>query len=203
MAALEQLLKHVSREGNEIFITGANLHIVNGLGNTVTLNGLGNLIVGYNELRSSFPDCQSAPTGPFCTDSRTGSHNVAVGHRQNFSSIGGLVVGDLNEISGDFASVSGGQGNTASGTAASISGGQENTASGAVASISGGFQNTASGAVASVSGGQLNIASGFASSVSGGIFNTASSTRASVSGGRDRTAPGEDDWVAGSLLEDE
>ena len=34
VAALEKLLKHFSREGNEIFITGANLHIVNGLGST-------------------------------------------------------------------------------------------------------------------------------------------------------------------------
>ena len=34
VAALETLLKHFSREGNEIFITGANLHLVNGLGST-------------------------------------------------------------------------------------------------------------------------------------------------------------------------
>jgi hypothetical protein len=32
VAALEDLLKHFSREKNEIFLTGANLHIVNGLG---------------------------------------------------------------------------------------------------------------------------------------------------------------------------
>jgi hypothetical protein len=62
VAALEQLLKHFSREGKEIFITRANLHIVNGLGQTDCgeeqgepipncPNGLGNLIVGYNELR--------------------------------------------------------------------------------------------------------------------------------------------------------
>jgi hypothetical protein len=31
VVALEELLKHFSREGKEIFITGANLHIVNGL----------------------------------------------------------------------------------------------------------------------------------------------------------------------------
>jgi hypothetical protein len=31
VAALEELLKHFSREGKEIFITGANLHIVKGL----------------------------------------------------------------------------------------------------------------------------------------------------------------------------
>jgi hypothetical protein len=61
VAALEELLKHVSREGKEIFITGANLHIVNGLERTDCgseeepipdcPNGLGNLIVGYNEPR--------------------------------------------------------------------------------------------------------------------------------------------------------
>ena len=34
MAAWESLLKHFSRETNEVFITGANLHIVNGLSST-------------------------------------------------------------------------------------------------------------------------------------------------------------------------
>ena len=106
VAALEQLLKHFSREEKEIFITGANLHIVNGLGSTDCFrqrgnpipdfpNGLGNLIVGYNELR---------PRGE---NIRTGSHNVVVGQGHNFSRFGGLVVSGLNTISGDFAVVSG------------------------------------------------------------------------------------------------
>jgi hypothetical protein len=84
VAALEQLLKHVSREGKEIFITGANLHIVNGLGSTDRFddegneipdcpNGLGNLIVGYNELRQENPDCPRVFVT--CTDTRIGSHN--------------------------------------------------------------------------------------------------------------------------------
>ena len=109
VAALETLLKHFSREDNEVFIKGANLHIVNGLGSTDCTdeqfvpipdcpNGLGNLIVGYNEPRE--PE--------FGENIRTGSHNVVVGQRHNFSRFGGLVVGDVNEISGDFASVSGG-----------------------------------------------------------------------------------------------
>jgi hypothetical protein len=124
--ALEQLLKHFSREKNEIFITGANLHLVNGLGQTVCgteeesipdyPNGLGNLIVGYNESRG------------FEEDIRTGSHNVVVGEQHNFSRFGGLIVGNFNTISGDFASVSGGgELNTASGFAASVSGGQNIT----------------------------------------------------------------------------
>jgi hypothetical protein len=107
VAALEKLLKHFSREGKEIFITGANLRIVNGLGRTDCgteeepipdcPNGLGNLIVGYNEPRD--PE--------FDENIRTGSHNVVVGSRHNFSRFGGLVVGDFHTISGDFKLVPG------------------------------------------------------------------------------------------------
>jgi hypothetical protein len=143
VAALEQLLKHFSRKGNDVTLTGANLHIVNGLGSTDCTdaqdqpipdcpNGLGNLIVGYNELRGE-------------GDVRTGSHNVVVGERHSFSRFGGLVVGDRNTISGDFAVVSGGDSNTASGGYAVVSGGGGNTASGFLAAVSGGQNRTAKG----------------------------------------------------------
>jgi hypothetical protein len=190
VAALEQLLKHFSREGNEITITGANLHIVNGLGQTACgteeepipdcPNRLGNLIVGYNE-----------PRQPGEGETiRTGSHNVVVGIAHNFSRFGGLVVGNFNTISGDFASISGGEFNTASGDFASVSGGVFNTASGLLAAVSGGNNNTASGNIASVSGGLNNMASGSNSSVSGGELNIASGFTTAVSGGRANTATG-------------
>jgi hypothetical protein len=202
VAALEQLLQPFTRVGNEVVITGANLHLVNGLGSTNCTseqdepipdcpNGAGNLIVGYNERRE------------FGENLRTGSHNVVVGQFHNFSRVGGLVVGDFNEISGDFAVVSGGQRNTASGDRSAVSGGLSNTASGGVAVVSGGFINTASGFATAVSGGSFNIASGAVSSASGGQGNEASNDFASVSGGRHRTAPGEFDWVAGPLFADE
>jgi hypothetical protein len=115
VTALESLLKHFSRAGNEVTIKGANLHLVNGLGTTETTNSLGNLIVGYNE-----------PVGEGEGEYiRTGSHNVVVGEAHIFSSFGGLVVGLLNEISGAFAVVSGGRDNTASGEGAAVSGGFE------------------------------------------------------------------------------
>jgi trimeric autotransporter adhesin len=234
VAALEKLLKHFSREGKEITITGANLHIVNGLGSTLCPldpetdepipgcpNGVGNLIVGYNELRNPVEGGEDP-------NARTGSHNIVVGEANNFSRVGGLVVGAFNEISGDFAVVSGGIGNTASGPFSSVSGGGVNTASGHASAVSGGIGNTASGEFSSVSGGghdpglgdpvQGNMASGRAAVVSGGDNNTASGDLAvvsggsnntasgnfsSVSGGRNRTAEGEFDWVAGTLFEDE
>jgi hypothetical protein len=82
-------------------------------------NGLGNLIVGYNELRP--PDLENI---------RAGSHNVVVGRQNDFSRFGGVVVGDFNEISAAFATVSGGRFNTAGGEFATVSGGRERTAAG-------------------------------------------------------------------------
>jgi hypothetical protein len=210
MATLEKKLVAMDFDdaANEVVISGANLRIVNDLGSTETINGLGNLIVGYNELRSD----------PNSADVRTGSHNVVVGENHNFSSFGGLVVGLHNEISGEFASVSGGDGNTASGIHSSVSGGllnrassdvswvtggDNNTASDFGASVCGGLSNMASGTESSVSGGFSNIASGTHSSVSGGQNNTASGNDSSVSGGRNRTAEGDFDWVAGPLFADE
>jgi hypothetical protein len=191
VAALEELLTPFSREKNEIFITGANLHLVNGLGSTDCVdeqaqeipdcpNGLGNLIVGYNESRNN----------PLDPDERTGSHNVVVGPFHNFSRVGGLVVGDFNTISGDFAAVSGGERNTASGLSAAVSGGINNTASGFADSVSGGEFNTASGGTAAVSGGVQNLASGRGSAVSGGGSNTALGEFSAVSGGGRNTASG-------------
>jgi len=50
------------------------------------VNGLGNLIIGYNELRGS-------------GDNRIGSHNLILGSKNNFASYGGMVAGTLNDIS--------------------------------------------------------------------------------------------------------
>ncbi len=220
LAALEDKLQHVSRAGNDLTISGANLHVVNGTGATDGgPNALGNVIVGYNEAR------------PGGGDPRTGSHMVVVGRGNSYSAFGGIVAGENNTArgrfatvgggngnlaSGDYSSVSGGQGNisgayaasvsggqsnTASGVAASVSGGQSNTATRSYASASGGRNNTASGNYASVSGGQNNTASGSFASVSGGSYNTAAGTSyASVSGGTNNTATGSAASVCGGIV---
>ena len=83
IAALETLLTHFTRTGNEIIISGANLHIRSGSGSTGgTVNGLGNLILGYSEAR-------------FDTTDRSGSHNLVVGGRHNYTSYGGVVAGPI------------------------------------------------------------------------------------------------------------
>jgi uncharacterized coiled-coil protein SlyX len=184
---VEAKTQYMSVSAGEMFITGTNLYIQNGTGTTYTANSFGNLIIGYNESR---------PQG--YVDTRTGSHNLVIGDHQNYSSWGGIVAGFHNEISGQYASITGGQFSIASGAAASISGGSGSTASGAYSSISGGDSNTASGQTASVSGGASNKASGLSASVSGGANNKASGQAASVSGGDADTASGSwASWASG------
>ena len=81
IAALEAKLSGLTRVNDDYIITGANLYIQSGSGSTNgTVNGKGNLIIGYNELRGY-------------DNNRTGSHNLIVGREHNYSSYGGIVVG--------------------------------------------------------------------------------------------------------------
>lgn len=181
--------------------SGVNVQIVNGLEETETVNGLGNLIVGYNEARQSGvwvcsdgrydndTDCTSADE-TWAQNHKSGSHNIVGGLGSAYSGAGGLVVGLHNVINRHFATVSGGETNIASGLNSSVSGGWNNTASGEYSSVSGGRSNTASGGYSSASGGLDNTASGVYSSVSGGLINTASGGYSSVSGGLSNTASG-------------
>jgi hypothetical protein len=166
--------------------TGVNLQIVDGTGDTQcstveseACNGLGNLIIGYNE-----------DTDWDGTEARTGSHSLVLGTDSDWTSHSGIVAGSFNTVSGEYATVTGGFDNTASGESASVSGGWSNTASGLYSSVSGGYDNTASGWHSSVSGGFANTASGDGASVSGGSENRATDWNASVSGGWSNTASG-------------
>jgi len=182
-----------------IRFTGVNVQVVNGLGatngntnnpqtinpNNTNVNGVGNVIVGYNELGN--------PLG----DDRTGSHNLVLGQGNSHPSFGGLAAGRSNTISGVFSSVSGGEKNNAKARFGSISGGKSNTVKGVHTSASGGFFNTATGNFASISGGQSNKATGAAASVSGGSANLASGARSSISGGLANAASATNTWVSG------
>jgi trimeric autotransporter adhesin len=89
---MDPFFSFISVDGADVILTGANLHLRNGLGATnghagnpnayedgqTAVNGLGNLIVGYDE--------GSSPT-------KTGSHNVVLGTYHAYQSFGGIVVG--------------------------------------------------------------------------------------------------------------
>jgi TolA-binding protein len=149
--------------------SGMNLQVVNGTGSETDLNGLGNLIVGYDDNPLAYP--------------RTGSNNLIVGDQGGWSAYGGLVAGVGNQVTGNYASASGGDYNIASGIDSVVSGGEDNIASGQVSSISGGAQNVTSGGFSSAAGGDQNAVSGHFASVDGGVTNTASGTYTWVGGG--------------------
>lgn len=137
VAALEALLAGVNRgvdpntSQDTLTFANMNVQVVNGSGNTGGApTATGNLIIGYNELRGG-------------GDDRTGSHMLVMGDNNNYSSYGGIVAGNNNTASGDYASASGGENNTASGHASSISGGQNNSAIAGWTSVSGGNTKTA------------------------------------------------------------
>jgi hypothetical protein len=158
---LSDKLQYLSVSGTEMYITGANLNIRNGLGATdggsgVT-NGLGNLIVGYNENDLHFP--------------RGGSHNIVVGAHHGYRSYGGLVAGVENMISFPYASVSGGAFNNARAVGSSVSGGFNNEAAGDYASVCGGNSNRAIGEDSAVSGG-ISLSQGTQFGWSGGAYST-------------------------------
>jgi len=162
VASLKATLNGVTRakqHGVEtLTISGENVQIVNGSGDETASNGLGNLILGYND-------------NPDALD-RTGSHNLVVGDDNGYTSYGGIVAGYGNLISGIYASASGGFGNSATGDYSSVSGGTDNNASGEWATVIGGDNNSASGVESSVTGGVLNTASGIGSSILGGYDGT-------------------------------
>jgi trimeric autotransporter adhesin len=184
-----------------IRFSGVNVQIVSGSGATNgTVNGEGNLVLGYDENPSNL--------------AQSGSHDLILGRNQSFKGYGELVGGYQNVASGAYATVfgvgnnvsasysavTGGNANAAKGTAASVTGGYKNTAAGSYTSITGGCSNLAgSGTVsinslctdtttypnsfASITGGASNQASATGSSVTGGQFNHASDPLASITGG--------------------
>jgi hypothetical protein len=171
--------------GLHVIFHGANVHVQNGSTQTYSVNGLGNLIVGYNEVNVADPA------------NRTGSHNLVVSVGHEYTSYGGFVTGINNKIIAPHASISGGSFNEASGHQSSVSGGSYNEAGETNSSVSGGERNKAYGIASWVGGGRSNMASGSESSVIGGWANTASGNYSSVSGGFGNRASGLNSSVSG------
>ena len=203
VAALEEKLSKISYEPKglnglpTVKVSGANLQVVNGSGAIQNLNGLGNVIIGYDEHAADIK--------------QTGSHNLVIGDRQTFTSWAGLLAGSKNsvtaplgvafgfgnEVKGRWGTVTGGFFNVAGGEGSSISGGSQSEAKAGISSISGGFNNSADGEWGSVSGGIGNVAGGQYAAVSGGQQNRTPGKFSSVSGGDGNHAAGEASSILG------
>jgi hypothetical protein len=196
LALLRELLDHITfvdeDDGNgnalrTLRLSAVNLQLVNGLGATngnavspfsltsTTTNGLGNLIIGYNEESKNV------------SNDRTGSHTLVLGTENNYLGFGGAVMGRRHSLEGPYSVISGGEDNTTYGNFAATIGGANNVASGDYATVSGGIHNAAAGTYSSVAGGFGGSALGSVSTLGGGL---------------NRSAVGTMDWVAGTLLQD-
>jgi len=161
----------------KVVFTGINVQIVNGLGNTGSINGLGNLIVGYDEDRPALhpdyrmPDCSlgqhddpsynvaagraacESNGGVWAVNHKSGSHNLIVGEGHNYSSSGCVVFGTWNTVNAQGATVTAGVGNKAIRNTSSVTGGIGNWAADHQAGVHGGEYNMARGLRASILGG--------------------------------------------------
>ena len=142
-----------------------NVQILDGSGATSTVNGTGNLVLGYDEDAGS----------------QSGSHNLILGEDQTATSYADVIGGDANTVSAPYGAAFGAV-NTVEGSS-SFAAGETNFASGNTASVTGGNNNVASGELSSISGGERNTASGTQSAVTGGEDNTANEPLTSVFGG--------------------
>jgi hypothetical protein len=186
VTALEAKLSKVSYHADglngepTLKISGANLQIVNGKPDTTRVNGLGNLIVGYD----------------IDAGASTDPHDIIVGDEQTFTSYGGIIAGSRNKLSAP-RSVAFGFGNTAGGDLSSVTAGDFNTATGIGSSITGGAYGTATGVVSSITGGYRNAVEGEWGTVSGGTTNAVAGKYAAAGGGQGNRAQGEKSWVGG------
>lgn len=135
--------------GPNLIFEGVNVHILNKTSSTTKVNGLGNLIIGYNEIGDEAGLFYPPPV-------RKGSHNLIVGSGHSYSSAGGFVAGYRNTIGNSFSTVTGGFLNVANGQYSSVSGGLLNIAGGEFSAVSGGMQNDTGSFASSVTGGSYN-----------------------------------------------
>lgn len=147
-----------------LLLDGLNLAIRNGSGAQDAVNGLGNVVVGYD-----------APN-PDPSRNKSGSHNVVVGTGNGYTSHSGIVSGDQNFVGSAFAAAIGGQGNGAFERWGAV--------------VIGGTRNDARGQTSTVIGGDANTSTGGSAVVLGGISNTAALTNYVVVGGEDNDSSG-------------
>jgi hypothetical protein len=114
-------------------LTGINVQIVNGEGSTKTANCKGNLILGYNE-----------PSSEMAVE-RSGSHNLVIGIRHNYSSYCGIVNGESNNMAAEYGAVLNGWECSVNASHVTMCSGYDHKGNGAYSTILSGFDNGGTG----------------------------------------------------------
>jgi hypothetical protein len=163
--------------------SAVNVQVVNGTSSTSTVNGEGNLVLGYDE----------AP------GAQTGSHNLVLGELQDYRGNSNIVAGYHNKITDDYSAAFG-RLNTISGTASTVAG-QDNTASATGASVLGGYKNKVSAPFGAITGGCSNVVGSGTVPVNSACTDTVghASNFASIGGGAGNQATGIDSAAMGGL----
>ena len=200
-------------------LTGVNFQVVNGLNRTESVNGAGNILIGYDEpstFEFTAPLCSSARArngalitteaecltagGVFGTQHKSGSHNLVLGTQNGYSSFAGIVAGRLNYSNEMYGSVLGGADNRASGRFSAILTAQGSTVRGNNAAILGGIGGQANGSHSTVLGGVGNVAAGLQAIVVGGERNEAPGEKSVVLGGFRNTVSGRQATLSGGRV---
>lgn len=151
-----------------VVVSGANLVVRSGSGSTNDTNGLGNLIIGYNE------------NGGL---DRTGSHNLVLGSFNGYESYGSIVGGQQNAVTAPFSVVLTGNLNTATNTYAVVNTGEFVEASGILSWVGTCFDCDVTGRRSAVVTGEFNASGAQSSAVLGGYGNTAAGNWGAIVGG--------------------
>lgn len=213
----------VDDETQTVLLSGANLQVVNGSGELLEGNALGNIIVGYNTVDSAQQLID-----------RQGSHNLVLGAGNTYNGSGNIIGGSSNKSHGDFGIVSGLQ-NEYSGSRGGMIGGRYNISSLSTGVTIGGRNNILDSDDGAIVGGignenwqelgvlvggsgnliQTNVGSqtwanvicggqgntindGNYSAIFAGYDNTVSGQLAAVVGGRDSQVHGSESVMVGS-----
>ena len=102
-------------DGSEhaIYFEGVNVIVRSGAGSTEVVDGLGNIIIGYDE------DDKDGDS-----DDKSGSHNLIIGPYHTYSSYGAIVAGSNNTSLAPYGSVLGGEGSVVAGEMGVVLGGR-------------------------------------------------------------------------------
>jgi hypothetical protein len=131
------------------------------------------------------------------TEQNGTSPNLIGGHTSNSVATGVVGATYRNRVSGNYATIGGGDANTASSIYATVGGGQNNTASASQATVGGGSNNLITATHGTIAGGYQNVVTGTYGAVGGGYGNTASDSYTTVGGGWNNAASNFIDTVGG------
>jgi hypothetical protein len=155
---------------------GANIHIVNGSGSTASTNGLGNLIIGYDESSTT-----AIPASALAAGDRGGSHNLVMGSGNKFTTwaSSGIVNGDANLLNAREGVILTGNGNRITGNVGPgysqwgviVTGTNQQLFDGQGSAIVGGVNNDVENLFSVILGGNANKNDGIYSTLLGGINN--------------------------------